>query len=730
VFFSGTPGIDLPFTNRVLVFAIAILIFLLAPLFLKKLRLPGIIGVMLIGVLIGPHVLNILSRGRTIRLLGKVGLLYLLFVSGLEIDMNEVTENPNRIAVFALITFLLPMILGTVGGITILDFSLLSAILFAAMFSSHTILSYPVLEQLDILKNTAVTTTVSVALLTDTAALLILAVVETVHSQHGQAGVIFWAQFGAKLAVFFVGIWVVVPRIGRWFFRNVDEESYFEYLFTLAVVFVTAYLATLAGADPIIGAFLAGLTMNRLVPSTSTLMNRIQFVGNALFIPFFFLSMGMLVQPRAFLGVKPWIITGLMIGVMFGMKLVAAVAAGHIYEFEQYEWLTMFGISTGQGPAAIAIALIGVQSGLFSQTLVNAVVFMIIVSGVISPYLTERFGRGIVEIEEEQEYEPSEAPQRILIPLTEYTDNTESLLDLAMLLHESEAEEPIRALTVVQRESQNLDVGNRYTNTDSSESNGNDTQEQQPDNQQPDNQESDNQESDDQQTEAEVADAEETLEETEEQAVSAEIPIETLTRVVGRSIPDGISQAIEENRITTVIMGWNNQRRFGQRLFGNTIDQLLQRTNELLVIANLTEPLNTTERLLVVLPGRIAAHPGFHEGIHLVHQAADQLGISAHYLLVNGNTDVYESRIESIEPDVPFDIEPIDGWSGFRSEAEEQFDEGDFVVALTPREGTRGWDSHLDDLPQRLATHAPENVSIVYLPEESKARPRRFLEVG
>ncbi len=710
----GLPSISLPFNDPVLIFAIAMVVFLTAPLLLEQFELPGIIAVLLVGVLIGPHTLGLLNRSNTIVLLGTVGLLYLMFVSGLEIDINDFLENPSRSAIFALITFSLPMVLGTISGVVILQFSVIAAILFASIFSSHTLLGYPIVEQLDIVKNNAVTTTISATILTDTVALLILTVIENLHSQ-SHIEILFWVEFTLKLAIFFVGVWIAVPRLGRWFFRNVDEESYFEFLFVMAVLFVTAYLANLAGAEPIIGAFLAGLTLNRLIPSTSTLQNRIDFVGNALFIPFFLLSTGMIVQPNLFLkGIQPWVIAGTILAIMLGTKLAAAWLTSRIYGFERPEWLTMFGLSTGQASAALAIAFIGTDLGLFTTATVNGVVLMILIAGIISPYLAERYGREVVAAEETKEYEPSEAPERILIPLTKYTDNTGTLLDLSILLHASESEEPIHALTVVEEKGQNLDIGKRYTTTNRSEADGADTHDQQA--------------GGDQQTEGEVADAEQTLEKAEEHAVSAEIPIDTQTRVA-ENVVTGIVRAIKDNRITTVIMGWNNQRRFGHRLFGTTIDQLLDRTNEFILVANLAEPINTIERLVIVLPGRITTHPGLSQGVFMAKRLTEQLGVPSQYFIIDGGVEQYENLITSVEPEVPFELEAVNSWRAFRSETSDQFKEGDLAIALLPREGARGWESYLKRLPHHLASHGPDNVVVAYLPEEEQAYQRQFFQI-
>lgn len=736
--FLGSPSLDLPFEDPVAVFALAMLVFFVFPLLFKRFDLPGITSVLLVGVVIGPHVLDLIGRSEAIVLLGEVGLLYLMFISGLEIDLNDFLDDPTRSGVFALITFSLPMVLGTVSGVVVLGFSLTAAILFASLFSSHTILGYPVVNRLNIVKNEAITTTISGTILTDTVALLILVVIETLHSQ-STVEPLFWVQFVLTLLVFFGGIWVIVPRIGRWFFRNIDEESYFEFLFAMAVLFGTAFLAQIVGAEPIIGAFLAGLTMNRLVPSTGTLQNRIDFMGDALFVPFFFLSTGMIVKPALFLrGIQPWLVAGTILVAMFGMKLIAAWATGRIYGYERSEWLAMYSLSTGQAAAALAVATIGTNIGLFDQAIVNGVVLMILVTGVVSPYLSEKYGRKIVEAEEQAEYEPSEAPERILIPLTEYTDNTETLLDLAMLLRESGSEEPIRAVTVVEQEGQQLDIGERYTSTrqpnpetDGSEHGSESESEGKGESNTDDRQTEEAEETleETEEMEAEVADAEETLEETEEHAASAEVPIDTQTRV-GHSIVAGIVRSIEENRITTVIMGWNDRYRFGRRLFGSTIDQLLERTNELVIVANLTQPINTTERLVVLLPGRIAAHPGFYEGIHMVKQMATKLGIPTQYLLVTSTQNQYEQLIDSVEPETPFEIETVGDWSRFRSNGGDLFDEGDLVVALSPREGARGWQSSLEDVPQYLAQQVSQNVIAMYLSEEIDAsRNKRFLQM-
>ncbi|WP_129115768.1 cation:proton antiporter [Halegenticoccus tardaugens] len=720
----GGVSLDPPFEDPVMIVALAMVVFLVAPLLLERYELPGIIGVIVAGAVVGPNALDLLRRSETIVLLGEVGIIYLMFIAGLEIDLDDFIENADRSVTFGAISFAIPMALGTAAGLWLLDFSALAAVLFASVFASHTLLAYPIVNQLGIVKNEAVTAVIGGTILTDTLALLVLAVVS--GATQGQLDAAFWAQLGGGLVVFFAVVWTTVPRVGRWFFRNLDEESYFEFLFVMAVLFVSSFLAEVAGVEAIIGAFLAGLALNRLVPSTGTLMNRIEFVGNALFIPFFLLSVGMLVDVRVFLGgLDVWLIAGSTIAALVVGKLAAVIVASRIYGYDGAEWKTMFGLSTGQAAAALAITLIGSDIGLFGEPTVNGVVLMILVVSVASPYLTERFGREIVQAEAQGEYEPSDRPERILLPLTKRTENADLLLDLAMLLRgDDDSAEPIRALTVVEDEGdessvEGIGAGVRREGTpgDGGQTAANGGAEGAGGVEGTD-------ESDESDTESEVADAERTLESAEEYAAGAEVPVETQTRV-DANVVTGIVRAIRDNRITTVVIGWNGRRGFGQRVFGTTIERLVDRTRERVLVANLNGPINATERVVIVLSGRAAANPGFYGGIHAAKTIAEELGSKIHCLLVDGDPDQYERLVASVEPEVPFEIETVSSWSQLGSG--DRFEGTDLVVPIRPRRGARGWDRGLERAQRDLAERGPENLIVLYLAEEEGEPNRKYL---
>ena len=279
----------LPLADPVLKFLLILLIILAAPLLLNKLRIPHLLGLIIAGAIIGPNGFNLVLRDSSIILSGTAGLLYIMFLAGLEIDMGDFKKNSGKSLVFGMYTFLIPMILGTVVGLWVLDFSMETSVLLASMFASHTLIAYPIISKLGISKNNAVSITVGGTMITDTLALLVLTII--VGMATGNADNAFWIRLGVSIVIFALIVLLVFPFIGRWFFKRV-HDNISQYIFVLSMVFFGAFLAQLAGMEAIIGSFLAGLALNRLIPQSSPLMNRVEFVGNAILIPFFLLSVG------------------------------------------------------------------------------------------------------------------------------------------------------------------------------------------------------------------------------------------------------------------------------------------------------------------------------------------------------------------------------------------------------------------------------------------------------
>ncbi|MFA9425233.1 cation:proton antiporter [Natronorubrum sp. A-ect3] len=674
------PFLTLPVTDPILIFGLAMIVFLIAPLVLDRYRLPGIIGVILIGAVIGPNGLGVLERDETIILLGEVGIVYLMFVAGLEINLSQFIEYKYRSLVFGLLSFVIPQVVGTVVGYYVLGLSVGTAALFAAIFASHTLLAYPVVSQLGIAKTESITATIGGTIITDTLALLVLAIV--IAGAEGDLGASFWLELTVGLTLFFVGVWLLVPRIGRWFFRTVDQESYVEFLFVMAVLFVCASLAELAGVEHIVGAFLAGLVLNRLIPESGPLMNRIEFVGTALFIPFFLLSVGMLVDVRILTaGLETLSITAALIGLVLTTKYAAAWLTAWRYGYSMAETMVMFGLSVGQAAAALAIVLIGFDAGLFGEAMLNAVVLMILAVSVISPAVVDRYGRAIVRISAHTEYDPRTAPQRVMVPFSRDSQYRDRLLDLAMIVRKAADEQPLYTVSIAQ-------PGAR--------------------------------------AEAEVAAIEYSLEETAAYTAGAEVPVERHTRVES-NVASGIVRAALENRITTLVIGWDGTPRH-QRLFGDVIDRILTQSEQLVLVSHVRQPLNTTSEIVVILPRGIDHNDGFYEAVHTVEHLAEQIGAPIRAIVVDGNPEQFERLFGLVEPDVPATFERVDNWDDVSTRLRKDVDETALVVPMSARRGTMGWQSALRTLPTEIATATDGNVIIIYPAVGDRSDDRQFLQ--
>ncbi|OUJ19054.1 Kef-type K(+) transport system membrane component, fusion to UspA family protein [Methanonatronarchaeum thermophilum] len=661
------------------------IVFLVAPLVIKRYKLPGIIGIIIVGAIIGPNGFGLLERDATIELLGEVGLIYLMFLAGLEINLNQFLDNKDRSIVFGLISFLIPQTLGTIVGIYILDLSVPAALLFAAIFSSHTLLAYPIVQRLGIVKNEAMTATIGGTILTDTLALLVLAVVIASVGEGLTTG--FFVELSIGLSIFFIGTWLIVPKIGRWFFRTHDDESYYEFLFVMAILFTSAFFAEMAGVEHIIGAFIAGLALNRLILETGPLMNRIEFVGNALFIPFFLLSVGMLVDVWVITeGLDTIVIAGSLIALVITTKLVSSWITGKIYSYNKTEMLGMFGLSVGQAAAALAIVLIGYDAGVpgFDQEMVNAVVLMILVVSVLSPSIVEKAGISLVKEAEEREYDPTKIPRRILIPIAQDSRYKEQLLDLAFAISDERSKEPINTVSVIRP-----NTGNK--------------------------------------TLSEVAKAEEIQKEIEEYAAGAEEKIKSHTRV-NHNIASGIVRSTIENQISTLIIGWDGAKTRNQMMYGNIIDQVLNRTTQLTMVTRLSKPIETYKKILLTLPPNIEYNEGFAEAIETVKKISEKTGCQIKIFTINSNPTKIKEKIDKIEPETPIEVEKIVGWRKLMPTLKKEMNTNNLIINISSRRDKPGWNPELKTLPNRTFTLTQGNSITIYPGEKEREKRIKLME--
>ncbi len=659
----------LPLTHPVLVFALAMLIFLISPMLMRLLRIPGIIGPIIAGVIIGPHGLGILERGQTIELLGTVGLLFIIFIAGLEMDIDGFKKYKNRSIIFGLFSFFIPLIFGTAIGL-VLGYSMAASILLGSILGSHTLLGYPIASRLGISKNKAVTTAVGGTLVTDTFALLVLAIITGAAT--GDLTIGFILTLFISLTVFTIFNIVGIPILSRWIFRNIGNEGDKVFTYVIVVLFISAFLAIVAGVQPIIGAFLSGLALNRLVFDQGPLMNRIRFTANALFIPFFLLSVGMLMDLSVLISdPKAWVLTALILLGVNGGKYAAAWISSYIYKNSREERNITYGLSIPQAAATLAATLVGFDVGLLDQSTVNGVIIMILVTCVIGPYLVEKYGRKISLQEEQEPFVKSDAPDRIMIPMAN-PQTMESLLDLGFIIKKNTTkDQPLYPLTVVKRAKETV--------------------------------------------EGDLANAEKMLGHTVMYASGADVPVKLVTRV-DHNIANGITRAMMEERITMVIAGWEGKRSTPQRIFGNVLDQFVEQSNQAILIAKLDHPLNTTKRIVAILPKGIDHSFGFKDALMRIKLMANDLGTQLVCVVIDDEEAKYTEYLKEIKSNPPTSIISVKKWSALYREVD-SLTKDDLVVVMSARKGTVAWHPELEIIPGKLANLKCDSF-IIYYPTE------------
>lgn len=606
--FLKSSAIFSPITNPVAVFLIIMGIMLIAPLLFERLKLPGIVGLILAGVIVGPHGLNLLQRDSTIVLLGTVGLLFLMFMAGLETSLDDLKLNAKNAIIFGLATFAVPMALGT-GAMLLLGYGFLAAILVASCFASHTLLALPVVTKQGIMRSQAVTLTLGGTLITNVLALLVLAIVVKAHQ--GSLTLTFWLFLIPSLALYtFATLWGV-PIIGRWFFRRFGHDEGAEFTFVIAALFVVSYAAQLIEIEPIIGAFLAGIAITQLIPQLSPLMNRIQFIGNTLFVPFFLISVGMLINP-AILIKQPQslLIAGVMILAEVVSKFAAAWAPGKLFRLPFPDIMVMFGLSIAQAASTLAAITVAYNIKLVDQATVNGIIAMILVTCIASPWVTDRWG-GKMKVETTSATTAADKKSladRILVPVAN-PSNEDNLLQLALILAKSNEGTllPLHILT---------------------------------DNQGPISAEA-------------KAKSSQLLMAAETIAHAAVTNVESISRV-DDSVDKGILRTAEERNANMIICGWKGYSTTRENFFGSVIDKIVYRATVPVLVAQFIQPIKNIDRIVLIFSEGQTSTSTFRQTVTLAQMLSVELKASLELLQIGINSQRSSFNIEalSLNPDV------------------------------------------------------------------------------
>ena len=667
-------SLTLPVTDPTWIFLLVLLIILFAPILLNKLRIPHIIGMILAGLVIGEHGFNILVRDSSFELFGKVGLYYIMFLAGLEMNMGDFKKNRGKAVMLGLLAFVIPIGIGLVTNMMLLKYSLVTSILLASMYASHTLVAYPIVIRYGVSRHRSVSIAVGGTAVTDTLTLLVLAVVGGLFK--GESGGLFWLWLVVK--VIFLGALIMYsfPRIGRWFFRRYDDNV-MQFIFVLAMVFLGAGLMEFVGMEGILGAFLAGLVLNRLIPHVSPLMNHLEFVGNALFIPYFLIGVGMLIDIHVIFGQGDALkVAAVMIVVALVGKWIASWLTQKIYKMAPIERELMFGLSNAQAAATLAAELVGYNiilpngERLLNEDVLNGTVLLILVTCVVSSFITERAARKIAMCEAHLEEERTVEAERILIPVAN-PDTIEYLMNLSLLIRDTKQKDNLLALNVINdnNTSEGLELrGKRY------------------------------------------------LEKAAMITASADVPLRQITRY-DLNIASGIIHTAKEYEVTDVIIGLHRKVNIVDSFFGMLAENLLKGLHREVMIAKFLIPINTIRRIIIAVPPKAEYEAGFQKWVEHFCRMGGTLGCRVHFFANEETTVQLQALVKKKYGQTLTDFSRLDDWGDLLI-LTGQVNYDHLLVVISARRGSISYDSSFEKLPAQLSKYFSNNSLIVLYPDQ------------
>lgn len=662
-------------TSPVLIFFIVLVIILLSPVVLNRFKIPHIIGLIVAGVVVGPYGLNVLARDMSFELFGQVGILYIMFLAGIEIDMFHLKRNLKRGLVFGLLTFLFPMIVGTLASVYVLKMSWVTSILLASMYASHTLISYPIVARFGLTKNPAVLIAVVGTIIAVIGALLVLAGAMNVQ----RTGEFVWGdllRLLLELALYCVVILYTYPRITRWFFKNYSDNVT-QYIFIMAMVFLASWFAQIIELEAVLGAFFAGLVLNRYVPNASPLMNRIEFLGNALFIPYFLIGVGMMIDVKVVSNINTLYVAGNMIVVALIGKWVAAWIAQKIYGMKGVARKMMFGLTTAHTAVALAVVTIGYNmimpdgTRMMDETILNGTVLMILITCAIAPIVTARAASKMridMLTDEGAEVGDSKRETKILIPVANPI-TAQSLTELALLLRNPRRKTEIYAIHV------------RNDNSASSRAIGRNA-----------------------------------LDIAIKAGSSVDSEITPIERYDINTVA-GLLNAIEERDITDVIIGMHRKATVIDSFFGAKIEQLLKATNQMVVMTRCFIPVNTMTRIVVAVPPMAQFETGFSRWVRAIGNLAREIGCRVIFCSHPETQPLIRGVLHRGRYDIRHEYRDVEQWEDFVLLSNRILDD-DLFILVSARESSVSHNNDMADIPGFLQKYFSRNNLIVLYPEQ------------
>ncbi len=675
---SDKLALYLPITDPTWIFFLVMIIILFAPMILERLHIPHIIGMILAGVVIGEYGFNILERDSSFELFGKVGLYYIMFLAGLEMDMEDFKKNKSKGIVFGLLTFFIPMALGIWSSMELLGFGLTTSILLASMYASHTLITYPIVSRYGLSKLRSVNITIGGTVVTVTLALLVLAIISGMYK--GNTGSMFWVWMGIKVTALTAFIMIFFPIIGRKFFKHYSDNI-MQFVFVLAMVFLGAGLMQFVGMEGILGAFLAGLVLNRLIPHVSPLMNRLEFVGNAIFIPYFLIGVGMIIDVNSlFAGGNALKVAVVMTAAATASKWIAAFITQKIYGMGKNERSMIFGLSNAQAAATLAAVLVGhgiiMENGerLLNDDVLNGTVVMILLTCIISSLATERSARKFAMEEKlhfsTSEKESEELPENILIPVAN-PETTENLINLALMIKDTKIKNPLVALNVITdnkniQEKKQIGVKN--------------------------------------------------LEKAAMIAASADVKVTPVTRY-DLNVAAGITHAAEEYHATNLVIGLHWKANIIDSFFGNLTESILKRNYREIFVAKYKAPATTIRKIHVAVPPKAEYETGFVKWTDHLCRMASQLSCGIIFYSQEDTLGYIKEVVSKFPASTLASYVTQEHWCNFEK-IHNRMSDSHLAVVVSARRGSISYDTSFEKLPSQLARHFSSSNLIIIYPEQ------------
>lgn len=677
-----THEFERPFQNPVLIFSVILFIILLSPILLRKLKIPGIMGLIISGVIIGPHGLNILEQNSAVKLFSTIGLLYIMFIAGLELDLKEFQRNQNKSLVFGVLTFIVPLTIGFPVCYYLLNYNFTASLLISSMFSTHTMVSYPIVSKFGISKNEAVALTVGGTILTDTAVLILLAII--LSSNSGGLSFMFWIKLTVSLTIFTGIMFWVIPKVTAWFFQKLESEKTSHYIFVLSVVFFAAFLAELAGVEPIIGAFVAGLALNKLIPYSSILMNRIEFIGQSIFIPFFLISVGMLVDIKVLLNGPTAVIIAVTLSVVALIgKWVAAALTSKIFRYSGDQRKLIFGLSSSHAAATLAVILVGFQTGIIDENALNGTVLLILVTCLTATLVTENAARRIITSEKDEpliEY-PVYNGEHIMIPIANL-DSMETLLEFAVFVKNKKSVNPITILSVVPN---------------------------------------------DEEAEKNLVKAKKNLQTLVKMAQANDTKVK-ITATIDHNIAGGIIRASREEMTDTIMIGWPRKTGLIERFIETKTASIISRTSKAVYICHFQNPLVNHARIVLVCPPLGELEPGFEVWMPKINILSKELSMNVFCYCNSTSKEAIHEYFHHHRQKCNFSFSGTFDLPDLQL-LQTMVNPEDMLIYVSARRSSVSYENCMENIQERLDKQFPKNSKIIIYPRAHHINSK-FSEYG